>query len=70
VLTTYVERPNPNSNVILISPNFGFINIRNPGLHIFIRGGIYIELKKKYPFNNWKVEDYGGNIDMGISYNF
>jgi len=70
VLTTYVERPNPNSNVILICPNFGFINIRKPGLHIFIRGGIYIELQKNYPFNNWKVEDYGGNIDMGVSYNF
>ncbi|RKY99300.1 MAG: hypothetical protein DRQ13_02560 [Ignavibacteriae bacterium] len=70
ILSTYVERPNPDSDVILVSPNFGFIKIRKPGLQVFIRAGINIEFQKSYPSKNWEVGDFGGNIDVGVALNF
>lgn len=69
-LTTYIEEPNSVYEAILFSPNFGFIPIRDSGLQTFFRFGFYIEYIKSFPSGKWKVEDFGGNVGVGISFNF
>ncbi|MCH7724138.1 MAG: hypothetical protein IIA49_01590 [Bacteroidetes bacterium] len=69
-LTTYVEQPNSIYKSILFSPTFGLISIRGSRLKTFFRFGIYIEYIKSFPSGKWKVEDFGPNLDVGISFIF
>ena len=70
LLTKYVEKLNKDYDAILFTPTFGFIPIRNSGLQTFFRFGIYIEYIKTFPDEKWKVEDFGPNLDVGISFIF
>jgi hypothetical protein len=70
LLVTYADYPNFDYRKLFISPNFGIIQIRKSGIQIFIRAGISIILQNDNPTRDWKYEDFGGNIDVGVSYNF
>jgi len=70
LLVTYVDYPNFDYEELLISPNFGIIPIRKSGFQVFIRAGISIIMQNDNPSGDWKYEDFGGNIDAGVSYNF
>jgi hypothetical protein len=70
IITTYVDHTSKAYNSFLVSPNFGFIPIRKSGFQVFIRAGVYFEFQNNNSSDKWKLEDFGGNIDVGISYNF
>lgn len=70
LLNTYIEQPNSVYEAILISPNFGLVPLRESGLKTFFRIGFYIECIKDFTSGKWKVEDFGPNLDVGVSFNF